>query len=195
MRTSPSIRFFESELLTTFGLNVISVRPEPGVVVIAIERQPRQTVDIRSLWSTWRPATGGWGNQELLIGVKENTGALLFLSPGKDHAPHTLVAGSTGSGKSVLMQNIILAIAATNTPEQARLILIDPKQGVDYFAFERLPHLDGGIIERQEIASQRLEELVAEMDRRYVRFKDTRVANLAAYNAKPLHRSVCRSSG
>jgi DNA segregation ATPase FtsK/SpoIIIE, S-DNA-T family len=98
--------------------------------------------------------------------VKESTGALLFLSPGKDHAPHTLIAGSTGSGKSVLMQNIILAIAATNTIEQARIILIDPKQGVDYFAFESLPHLDGGIIDNQEVASHRLTELVTEMDRR-----------------------------
>ena len=173
-----------SELLTTFGLNVISVRPEPGAVVVAIERHPRQTVDIRSLWSTWRHATRGWGNQELLIGVKESNGALLFLSPGKDHAPHTLIAGSTGSGKSVLMQNIILAIAATNTPEQAQIILIDPKQGVDYFAFESLPHVDGGVIDGQEPASHRLSELVAEMDRRYVRFKDMRVANLAAYNVK-----------
>ena len=47
-----------------------------------------------------------------------------------------------------------------------------------------MPHLDGGIIDSQEIASHRLAELVTEMDRRYVRFKDTRVANLTLYNAK-----------
>ena len=82
------------------------------------------------------------------------------------------------------MQNIILGIAATNTPKQARILLIDPKQGVDYFVFEDLPHLDGGIIDDQETASHRLSELVAEMDRRYVRFKEARVPNLAAYNAK-----------
>ena len=116
--------------------------------------------------------------------MKESNGALLFLSPAKDHAPHTLIAGSTGSGKSVLMQNIILAIAATNTPEQARIVLIDPKQGVDYFSFDRLPHLDGGIISDQEAATDRLEHLVAEMDRRYTQFKDARVPSLAAHNAK-----------
>jgi len=173
-----------SELLTTYGLNVISVRPEPGAVLIAVERPKRQTIDIRSLWARWMPAAGGWGNQVLMIGVQENNGAPLSLSPGKDHAPHTLIAGSTGSGKSVLMQNIILGIAATNTPAQAKIILIDPKQGVDYFSVEGLPHIDGGVIDDQIVATNRLEELVAEMDRRYARFKEARVSNLSSYNAK-----------
>lgn len=173
-----------SELLTTYGLNIISVRPEPGAVIIAVERPKRQTIDIRSLWAAWTPASSGWGNQELIIAVQENSGAPLFLSPAKDHAPHTLIAGSTGSGKSVLMQNIILGIAATNTPQQARIILIDPKQGVDYFSFEGLPHIDGGVIDDQTTATLRLEELVLEMDRRYARFKEARVPNLAGYNAK-----------
>ncbi len=173
-----------SELLTTYGLNVISVRPEPGAVVVAVERPEREVVNIQQLWSFWRPATTKWGNQDILIGVRENDGSRLFLSPGHQHAPHTLIAGSTGSGKSVLMQNIILGITATNTPEQAKILLIDPKQGVDYFVFEDLPHLEGGIIDDQETASHRLAELVAEMDRRYVCFKEIRVPNLAAYNAK-----------
>lgn len=173
-----------SELLTTYGLNVISVRPEPGAVMVAVERPKRQTIDIRALWGNWSPSSSGWGNQELMIAVQENSGAPLFLSPGKDHAPHTLIAGSTGSGKSVLMQDIIMGIAATNTPEQAKIVLIDPKQGVDYFAFDRLPHIDGGIIDDQLSATQRLEELAVEMDHRYIRFKETRVPNLAAYNAK-----------
>ena len=68
-----------------------------------------------------------WGNQDILIGVHESDGSQLFLSPGGKHAPHTLIAGSTGSGKSVLIQNIILGIAATNTPEQAKILLIDPE--------------------------------------------------------------------
>jgi S-DNA-T family DNA segregation ATPase FtsK/SpoIIIE len=71
-----------SELLTTFGLNVISVRPEPGAVVIAVEREVRQVVDIRQLWARWNPKKDGWGNQDLLIGVRESDGSFLFLSPG-----------------------------------------------------------------------------------------------------------------
>lgn len=173
-----------SELLTTFGLNIISIRPEPGAVVLAVERPTRKIIGIADLWSRWHPDPARNGNQDLLIGVREKDGELLFLSPGRDHAPHTLIAGSTGSGKSVLMQNIILAIAATNTPKQARILLIDPKQGVDYFAFEDLPHLDGGIIDDQETAALRLGDLVNEMDGRYTLFKAARVPNLAEYNRK-----------
>ena len=173
-----------SEMLTTFGLNVISVRPEPGVVAIAVERPVREVVSIENLWSGWRPERGTSGNQELLIGVRENDGSPLYLSPSRLHAPHTLIAGSTGSGKSMLVQNIILGIAATNARAEARIILIDPKQGVDYFAFEDLAHLDGGLIDDQEVATARLNELVEEMDRRYASFRRARVANLAAYNAR-----------
>ncbi len=172
-----------SELLTTYGLPVIGVQPEPGAVSISVERPARRVIKIQDLWTQWQPAVGA-GNQELLIATRENDGQLLFLSPGKLHAPHTLIAGSTGSGKSVLMQNVILGIAATNTVAQARIVLIDPKQGVDYFQFDGLPHLEGGVIDQQEQAIHRLTRLVSEMDERYSRFKAARVPNLAAYNTK-----------
>lgn len=172
-----------SEFLTTYGLNVIAIRPEPGAVSIAIERPSRKLVRTPELWAQWRPEQG-WGNRSVLVGVREDDGSLLILSPGTQHAPHTLIAGSTGSGKSVLMQNIILAIAATNTPKQARIVLIDPKQGVDYFPFEGLPHLEGHLIVDPGDASGKLEKLVAEMDSRYTRFRTARVQHLAGYNEK-----------
>jgi len=172
-----------SEFLTTHGLNLISVRPEPGIVSISVAREHRKIINVRDLWQRWRPITTG-GNQELLIAVREDDGSLLYLSPAKEHAPHSLIAGSTGSGKSVLVQNIILAIAATNQPEQARIVLIDPKQGVDYFQFESLPHLDGGVIDDQSQALDKLRGLVAEMDRRYSKLKDAKANNLTAYNLK-----------
>ena len=83
------------------------------------------------------------------------------------------------------MQNIILAIACTNTPEQAQLVLIDPKLGVDYFAFEGLPHLQGGIIDEPDKAIQRLNELVDEMNRRYTILRENRVSNIFDLNKKP----------
>jgi S-DNA-T family DNA segregation ATPase FtsK/SpoIIIE len=172
-----------SEFLTTHGLNIISVSPEPGMVSIAIERPQRRVVQLPEVWRRWQPPQGG-GNQELLIGVREADGELLFLSPGKRHAPHTLIAGSTGSGKSVLMQNIILGIAATNNREEARIILIDPKQGVDYFPFDGVPHLVHGIIDSQEEALNKLQTLVGEMDRRYAKFKEARASNLGSYNRR-----------
>jgi len=170
-----------SEFLTTHGLNLIAVRPEPGLVSISVERERRKIILLQDVWQRWQPSSTD-GNQELLIAVREDDGSLLFISPAKEHAPHTLIAGSTGSGKSVLMQNIILAIAATNTPTQARITLIDPKQGVDYFHFDDLPHLDGGVIDEQEIALEKLRSLVTEMDRRYSKLKSAKANNLMVYN-------------
>src|SRR5260370_32574319 len=128
-----------SQFLTTYSLNIISVQPEPGAVALSIERPKRQIIKIQDLWKRWTPDSAH-GNQDLLIGVKEADGELLLLSPGSQHAPHTLIAGSTGSGKSVLLQDIILAIAATNTPEQGRLLLIHSKTGWGYFNLISLQH-------------------------------------------------------
>jgi S-DNA-T family DNA segregation ATPase FtsK/SpoIIIE len=171
-----------SEFLTTHKLNVISVRAEPGVVAIAIARLNRRVLHLPEVWKGWNPECSH-GNFDLLIAVKEEDSSNLFLSP-KSNAPHTLIAGSTGSGKSVLMQNIILGIACTNTPQQAKIVLIDPKLGVDYFAFEGLPHLQGGIIEVQESAILTLNELVGEMDRRYSVLKQNKVSNIFDLNKK-----------
>jgi len=171
-----------SEFLTTHRLNVISVRAEPGVVAISIARPRRRVLQLLELWKKWNPDCLN-GNSELLIGLKEEDGNLLFLSP-KKNAPHTLIAGSTGSGKSVLMQNIILAIACTNTPSQSQIVLIDPKHGVDYFAFEKLPHLQGGIIDSQQNAILTLNRLIDEMDIRYTILKQNKVANIFDLNNK-----------
>jgi DNA segregation ATPase FtsK/SpoIIIE, S-DNA-T family len=172
-----------SEFLTTHGLNVISVRGEPGVVAIAIERPSRRVLHLPEVWKGWNP-TCARGNHELLIALKEEDSAPLYLSP-RTNGPHTLIAGSTGSGKSVLMQNIILGIACTNTREQARIVLIDPKLGVDYFAFDGLPHLEGGIIDDQETAITKLGDLVDEMNRRYRVLKQNKVSNIFDLRSKP----------
>jgi S-DNA-T family DNA segregation ATPase FtsK/SpoIIIE len=172
-----------SEFLTTHGLNVISVRAEPGVVAIAIARPNRRVLHLPDVWKKWSPNCT-YGNHDILIAVREEDSSLLYLSP-KNNAPHTLIAGSTGSGKSVLMQNIILGIACTNTTEQAKIVLIDPKLGVDYFAFEGLPHLTSGIIDKQETAIQTLNQLVTEMDRRYAVLKENRALNIFDLNIKP----------
>lgn len=172
-----------SEFLTTHGLNVISVRAEPGVVSIAIARPNRRVLHLPDVWKNWNPNCTH-GNHDLLIAIREEDSSPLFISP-KSNAPHTLIAGSTGSGKSVLMQNIILGIACTNTPAQAKIVLIDPKQGVDYFAFEDLPHLQSGIIDAQDNAVLTLNELVGEMNRRYTVLKENRVSNIFDLNRKP----------
>ena len=172
-----------SEFLTTHGLDLISVRAEPGLVSLSIARTSRRILLLNDVWRSWKPQCGG-GNQELLIGVKEDDGSALFYSP-RNNAPHALIAGSTGSGKSVLMQNIILAIAATNTPDQAKILIIDPKLGVDYFPFEKLPHLRQDLITSQEAAIPALSQLVEEMNRRYQLLRDNRVNNIFDLLKKP----------
>lgn len=179
--TVASIERRRTELETTHGLEVMSVRAEPGKVVVSIRRPDRQVLTLPEVWRHWATNRNG-PNTRLLIAVKEDDAEPLFLEP--DPTPHTLVAGSTGSGKSVLIQNILLGIAATNLPSQARIVLIDPKSGVDYFPFESLPHLDGGIIDDSDVALERLDGLVAEMERRYSLFKAARVSNIRGYNQK-----------
>lgn len=167
------------ELESTHGIRVLQVRSEPGRVVIVVKRPIRQTLTLPQVWRSWLPERAT-SNERILIAVREDDGQPLYLEP--KPSPHTLVAGATGSGKSVLIQNILLGIAATNHPDRAKIILIDAKSGVDYFAFDTLPHLDGGIIDDSEVAAQKLDALVAEMERRYRMFKEARVSNLQSYN-------------
>lgn len=172
-----------SQLLTTNELRVIRVAAEPGAVVITVARPEREVVSlVNVLRNRVVDDAQQRTNQSLIVGIREATGGILYLSPGRSHAPHTLIAGSTGSGKSVLLQNLILDIAMTNSSAAARITLIDPKQGVDYFALEPLPHLGGRVVVEQQEAQQILETIVGEMDNRYRLFRTARVGNIGDYN-------------
>src|SRR5207247_10167744 len=129
-----------------------------GVVAIAIARPNRRVLHLPNLWKNWNPSCTH-GNHDLLIAVREEDGGLLFLSP-QSNAPHTLIAGSTGSGKSVLMQNIILSIACTNTAHKDGIILIDIQFGLDYFAFERFQYLREVVIDNLAAAISVFNHLV-----------------------------------
>lgn len=181
----------KSQLLTTHALNIINILPQPGEIVVFIERPERETISLANVWNKRTVKNDVQDtNLSFVIGVKEVDGELLYLNLGgsfgglEQHAPHTLIAGETGSGKSVLIQTLILDICATNSVETAKIYLIDPKFGVDYQNLEELPHLAEGIVIDQDRASKILEELVTEMDARYLRFREHRVPNLKEYNAK-----------
>ena len=89
------------------------------------------------------------------------------------------------------MLNILLGIAATNTVNQAHITLIDPKQGLDYLAFDGLPHLVRGIVDNQREALKCISALVEEMERRYRLLAAEKADNLAKYNRKvPLERQL-----
>lgn len=181
----------KSQLLTTHALNVINVLPHPGEIVVFIERPERQIIPLATVWAAREIKSENLKtNLNFVIGVKEVDGELLYLNLDgpfgglEQHAPHTLIAGETGSGKSVLIQTLILDICATNSLETAKIYLIDPKYGVDYQGLEDLPHLTEGIIIDRDRASKILEELVNEMESRYLRFREHKVPNLKEYNSK-----------
>ncbi|MBF0407879.1 MAG: DNA translocase FtsK [Candidatus Riflebacteria bacterium] len=181
--TVESVRKKQSEFLSSHRVNIISVKAEPGIISISVARPNRQILTLPEVWKDWKPSCEN-GNHEILIGVKEEDGKNLFLSP-KRHSPHTLIAGATNSGKSVLMQNIILSIACTNTPQQAQIILIDPKQGVDFSSFEQLPHLhEKRIITTTDESLSALSQLIEIMDYRYSILRQNRVPNLFELNKK-----------
>jgi S-DNA-T family DNA segregation ATPase FtsK/SpoIIIE len=182
--TVKGVERVRNELLTTHGLRVARVSAEPGAVVVAVERPTREVVSLPGVLATREvDAPGVRANGRFVVGVRELDATTLYLRAGAVHAPHTLIAGATGSGKSVLLQNLVLDIAMTNTPRAATVTIIDPKQ-VDYAMFEALPHLDGEIIVDRDLAVARLDALVGEMEERYQRFRATpgTPRDLASYN-------------
>lgn len=179
------------QLLTTHAINLVTVQPKPGEIVVTVASAKRQSVSLWDLWakrSLNRNAAGI--NTSFVLGLQEINGTLLYLNLGSEfgglstHEPHSLVAGATGSGKSVLIQAILLDIAATNPKDLAQIVLIDPKMGVDYSALEDLPHMREKIITTRERASEVLSGLVDEMESRYRLFAAARARDLTTFNSK-----------
>ncbi|KDC42575.1 FtsK/SpoIIIE family protein [Bordetella bronchiseptica GA96-01] len=180
-----------TQLLTTHAINLVTVQPKPGEIVVTIAGSKRQAVSLWELWARRELNRNVAGiNTSFLLGVQEINGALLYLNLGTEfgglssHEPHSLVAGATGSGKSVLIQALLLDIAATNSKDLAQLILIDPKMGVDYAPLADLPHMRDEIVTTKEKAGEVLEGLVQEMEDRYRAFAKARARDLPAYNSK-----------
>lgn len=179
------------QLLTTHAINLVTVQPKPGEIVVTMAGDKRQSVSLWDLWAKRQINRNAAGiNTSFVLGLQEINGSLLYLNLGSEfgglssHEPHSLVAGATGSGKSVLIQAILLDIAATNPKELAQIILIDPKMGVDYSALEALPHMREPIVIARERAIEVLESLVEEMESRYRQFAAARARDLTTFNAK-----------
>ena len=116
-------------------------------------------------------------------------------------APHMLVAGTTGSGKSVAVNAMILSMLFRATPEEVRLIMIDPKM-LELSIYEGIPHLLAPVVTDMKLAANALNWCVAEMEERYRVMSELRVRNLAGYNQKirdaraagaPLYKPVTES--
>ncbi len=97
--------------------------------------------------------------------------------------PHLLIAGKTGSGKSVAMNAFICSLLWNNAPDKLKMIMIDPKR-VELSLYNHLPHLLTPVIVEPEKSVSALAWAVAEMNRRYKKFADARVRNISEYNEK-----------
>ncbi|MEY8144450.1 FtsK/SpoIIIE domain-containing protein [Falsihalocynthiibacter sp. CO-5D18] len=179
------------ELKSTHALDVISANSGLGEVSFYIARFDRQTVNLADVWlqTAW-PDASTEQLTSFLIGTREDTGAPLWLNltdefgGNTQHGPHTLIAGETGSGKGVLIQNLLLQLVAFNSPKNLKLYVIDPKFGADFFWISEAPHLVGGIASSQEESERVLGSLVDEMERRYALISAARTPNIAEYNRK-----------
>ena len=178
-----------STILTSEGINIISVDPEPGRIRLTIQRPNRQMLHTEPVLHSFlvkQPYDAL--SERIVVGVREEDGMPLLLDPFEQ--PHSLVAGSTGSGKSVLMQNLILSIATARHPNESRIFLIDPKSGMDYMPLQPIPHIQqgsGGVIDSQEAALECFSAAVDEMEKRYKLITDASkklnigIPNIIAY--------------
>ncbi len=153
--------------------------PIPGKSAVGIEipNKNSSTVYIREVLSS-----EGFqqGNSPLTAALgKDISGNLITFDVAK--MPHLLVAGTTGSGKSVCINTILISMLYKATPEEVKLILIDPK-AVEMDVYNGIPHLMIPVVTNPKKAAGTLQWACTEMDRRYDLMKNTQVRNLEAYN-------------
>lgn len=165
--------------LTVASIRVVETIPGKTVMGLEIPNPNRQTVRLHEI---------------LASGVYANNPSPLTIALGKDISgrpivsdlakmPHALVAGTTGSGKSVAINAIILSLVYKASPDNVRLILIDPKM-LELSVYDGIPHLLTPVVTDMRDAASALNWCVAEMERRYKLMSALGVRNLAGYNQK-----------
>jgi S-DNA-T family DNA segregation ATPase FtsK/SpoIIIE len=164
------------------ALKASSIRieaPIPGKALVGIEvpNEIRATVALSSMLATPEYADSP---HPLIVALgKDVTGNAHFSNIAK--MPHGLIAGTTGSGKSVTIQNIIISLLMRNSPEQLRFILVDPKR-VELTLYNKVPHLLTPVITDAKKAIRALGWAVKEMERRYDILQSETVQNIASYH-------------
>ena len=155
--------------------------PIPGKSAVGIE-VPNQTVSVVAIREILEalPNRGVVPPLWMALG-KDITGRPVFGDLGK--MPHLLVAGATGSGKSVCLNTIIASLLVSATPDQVQMLMIDPKR-VELTVYNGIPHLIKEVITDARMAAGALFEMTKEMDSRYERFAKAGVRKIEEYNAK-----------
>jgi len=165
--------------LSAISVRVVEVIPGKSVIGLELPNEHREIVVLRDILESLRYVQSK-SPVSLVLG-KDIAGYPVVVDLAK--MPHLLVAGTTGSGKSVSLNAMLLSMLFKATPEQLRLILIDPKM-LELSVYEGIPHLLTSVITDMKDAANALRWCVAEMDRRYKLMSLLGVRNLAGYNLK-----------
>ncbi|HLF96889.1 MAG TPA: DNA translocase FtsK 4TM domain-containing protein [Methylococcaceae bacterium] len=164
------------------SVRIVEIIPGKSFVGIEIPNQERELVLLREVL-----ASGAYADAEspltLVLG-KDISGRPIAANLAK--MPHLLVAGTTGSGKSVAVNVMILSLLYKATPEEIRLIMIDPKM-LELSVYEGIPHLLTPVVTDMKEAANALRWCVAEMERRYKLMSMLGVRNIGGYNEKVLN--------
>ena len=165
--------------LKALSIRIVAPVPGKGVLGIEVPNPKRQVVALREI---------------LADGAYQKSASRLSLALGKDimgtpvytelaKMPHLLIAGATGSGKSVGLNAMILSILSKATPAEVRFLLVDPKR-IELSMYERIPHLLHPVVFNPKEATIALHWAVGEMERRYALLSDLSVRNIEGYNQK-----------
>ncbi|MDH4260920.1 MAG: DNA translocase FtsK, partial [Gammaproteobacteria bacterium] len=165
--------------LTAISVRVVEVIPGKSVVGLEIPNETRELVTLGEIIRS--RAYDELASPIALALGKDIGGAPVVADLAR--MPHLLIAGTTGSGKSVAINAMVLSLLYKSTAEQVRLILIDPKM-LELSVYEGIPHLLAPVVTDMKQATNALRWCVAEMERRYQLMKELGVRNLGGFNRK-----------
>jgi S-DNA-T family DNA segregation ATPase FtsK/SpoIIIE len=165
--------------LSVIGVRVVEIIPGKSVMGLEIPNENRELVVLSEIL---RSKTFDESSSPLTLALgKDISGKAVVADLAK--MPHLLVAGTTGSGKSVGINAMLLSMLYKATPKEVRMILIDPKM-LELNAYEGIPHLIAPVVTDMKEAANALRWCVAEMERRYKLMASLGVRNISGYNRK-----------
>lgn len=171
--------------LAASGVRIEAPIPNKNAVGIEVPNAEKAMVTLREILEN-----GSFKNSKSKINValgRDIQGAATCADLAK--MPHLLVAGTTGSGKSVCLNTMIMSLLYNATPDEVKLIMIDPKK-VEFTVYRSIPHLLVPVVADPRKAAGALSWAVAEMDKRYALFADNGVRNLQGYNTFALSHGL-----
>ena len=172
----------QDDLAMALSAETIRIQaPIPGKDVVGIEI-PNETVNTIFLRDLLDSKLFKDSSSPLTLALGKDIVGKAFITDLKK-LPHLLIAGTTGSGKSVGINAMILSLLYKNSPDQLRLLMIDPKM-LEFSIYNDIPHLLTPVITKPKQAIAALNNMVSEMERRYELMAETRTKNIENYNIK-----------